>query len=130
MKVQDLFAYQKSFDLAMDIFNITKTFPREEMFSLTDQIRRSSRSVTANLAEGYRKRVYPKSFTFKLTDADAENTETQVWLEYSLACEYINQGNFNKLYDKSVEVGKLLNYMILNPQKFGVSSDIKLNTTN
>ncbi|MGO4906557.1 four helix bundle protein [Flavobacterium sp. W20_MBD1_R3] len=121
MKFQDLLAYQKSFSLAMKIFEITKSFPKEEMYSLTDQIRRSSRSVPANIAEGYRKRVYPKHFHSKLTDSDAENSETQVWLEFALKCSYINENTHSELLTVSNEVGKLINYMILNPQKFGVS---------
>lgn len=121
MRFQDLLAYQKSFSLAMKIFEITKSFPKEEIYSLTDQIRRSSRSVPANIAEAYRKRVYPKSFHSKLTDSDAENSETQVWLEFSLKCNYINENIYNDLLIESNEVGKLINYMILNPQKFGVS---------
>jgi four helix bundle protein len=121
MKFQDLLAYQKSFSLAMKIFEITKSFPKEEMYSLTDQIRRSSRSVPANIAEAYRKRVYPKHFHSKLTDSDAENSETQVWLEFALKCNYINKNTHNELLNESNEVGKLINYMILNPQKFGVS---------
>ncbi|MFE3869489.1 four helix bundle protein [Flavobacterium sp. LS2P90] len=120
MKFQDLLAYQKSFSLAMKIFEITKRFPKEEMYSLTDQIRRSSRSVSANIAESYRKRVYPKNFHSKLTDSDAENSETQVWLEFSLKCNYINESVYDELLNESNEVGKLINYMILNPQKFGV----------
>ena len=119
MKLQDLLAYKKAFDLAMKIFNITKTFPKEETYSLTDQIRRSSRSVCSNLSEAYRKRLYPKHFISKLTDSDAENSETQIWLEFSLACEYINQETFDELTKESIEVGKLINYMILNPRKFG-----------
>ena len=119
MKFQDLLAYQKSFSLAMKIFEITKRFPKEEMYSLTDQIRRSSRSVSANISESYRKRVYPKSFHSKLTDSDAENSETQVWLEFSFKCNYINESVYNELLNESNEVGKLINYMILNPQKFG-----------
>ena len=86
MTFQDLIAYQKSFELAMCIFEISKSFPKEETYSLTDQIRRSSRSVPANIAEAYRKRIYPKSFYSKLTDSDAENSETQVWLEFALKC--------------------------------------------
>ena len=121
MKFQDLLSYQKSFSLAMKIFEITKSFPKEEMYSLTDQIRRSSRSVPANIAEAYRKRVYPKHFHSKLTDSDAENSETQVWLEFSLKCNYISESIFNELLNESNEVGKLINYMILNPQKFGVT---------
>ena len=121
MRFQDLLAYQKSFSLAMRIFEITKSFPKEEMYSLTDQIRRSSRSVPANIVEAYRKRVYPKSFHSKLTDSDAENSETQVWLEFSFKCNYINEVIYNELLNESNEVGKLINYMILNPQKFGVT---------
>jgi four helix bundle protein len=120
MKFQELFAYQKSVELSMEVFLITKTFPKEETYSLTDQIRRSSRSVSANIAESYRKRSYPKNFVSKLTDSDAENSETQVWLEYSLRCKYINEEDFKRLLDSSIEVGKLINYMILHPEKFGV----------
>ena len=122
MKFQDLLAYQKSFNLDMKIFQITKTFPKEEMFSLTDQIRRSSRSVTATIAEAYRKRVFPKNFHNKLTDADAENSETIVWLEFALKCEYINETKLNELNSNCEEIGKLINYMILNPEKFGVKN--------
>jgi four helix bundle protein len=104
----------------MKIFQITKLFPKEEMYSLTDQIRRSSRIVPANIAESYRKRVYPKSFHSKLTDSDAENSETQVWLEFSFKCSYINESVYNEMLNESIEVGKLINYMNLNPQKFGV----------
>ena len=121
MKFQDLLAYQKSFPLTMKIFEITKSFPKEEMYSLSDQIRRSSRSVPANIAEAYRKRVYPKNFHSKLTDSDAENSETQVWLEFAFKCKYINEITYYELLNESNEVGKLINYMILNPQKFGVS---------
>lgn len=121
MRFQELLAYQKSFHLAMRIFEITKTFPKEETYSLTDQMRRSSRSVSANIAEAYRKRIYPKNFHSKLTDCDAENSETQVWLEFCLKCNYINQELFDELIKESNEVGRIINYMILNPQKFGVS---------
>ncbi len=119
-RFQDLLAYQKSFDLAMQIFEISKKFPKEERYSLTDQIRRSSRSVSANISEAYRKRVYPKHFVSKLTDSDAENSETQAWLQFSFKCNYIKEEIFNKLINQSEEVGKLINYMILNPNKFGV----------
>lgn len=121
MRFQDLLAYQKSFSLAMKIFEITKSFPKEEMYSLTDQIRRFSRSVPANIAESNRKRVYPKNFHSKLTDCDAENSETQVWLEFAFNCNYLNAGKYNEFLCESDEVGKLINYMILNPKKFGVS---------
>lgn len=119
MRFQDLLAYRKSFDLAMTIFQLSKSFPKEETYSLTDQIRRSSRSVSANISEAYRKRLYPKHFISKLTDSDAENSETQTWLEFSLHCEYISKDTFNSLLSDSDEVGKLINYMIQNPQKFG-----------
>lgn len=121
MKVQDLLAYKKDFTLAMDIYALSKKFPKEETYSLTDQIRRSSRSVCANLSEAYRKRRYPKHFISKLTDCDAENGETQTWLEFAVACKYISDEQFHILYEKSNEVSKLLNYMILNPEKFGAS---------
>ncbi len=121
MKVQDLLAYKKGFNLAMEIYYISKSFPKEETYSLTDQVRRSSRSVCSNLSEAYRKRRYPKHFISKLTDADAENGETQTWLEFALACEYISDNQFDELYKTSIEIAKLLNYMILNPEKFGSS---------
>jgi len=120
MKFQDLFAYKKSVDLAMRIFEISKTFPKEETYSLTSQIRRLSRSVSANISEAYRKRMYIKHFPSKLSDSDAENSETQVWLEFSLKCKYISKALFEDLMNDSVEVGKLINFMILNPNKFGV----------
>ncbi len=122
MRYQDLLAYKKGFEVAMEVFEISKTFPKEETYSLTDQIRRSSRSVCANIAEAYRKREYPKHFHSKLTDSDAENSETQTWLEFALACKYINEETFNKLTERNNEVGKLINYMLLNPGKFGVSN--------
>lgn len=118
MRFQDLLAYKKSFELAMEIFSISKSFPSEEKYSLTDQIRRSSRSVSANIAEAIRKRRYEKHFVSKLTDSDAENAETQVWLEYANACNYIDTIKFEYLTSKSLEVGKLLNYMMNNPDKF------------
>lgn len=123
MKFQNLLAYQKGFSLAMEIFEVTKEFPKEEMYSLTDQIRRSSRSVTITVSEAYRKRDYSKHFHSKLTDADAENSETQGLIEYAFACKYIDEIVFQSLLSKSTEVGKLINYMILNPSKFGVKTE-------
>lgn len=117
---KDLMAYQKAFRLAEVIFEISKTFPKEEKYSLTDQIRRSSRSVCANLAEAYRKRVYPAHFFSKLTDSDAENSESQVWLDFALSCEYIERSLYEELTLRSEEVGKLLNFMMNNPGSFGV----------
>lgn len=119
MRFQDLLAYKKSFSLAMRIFEITKTFPKEETYSLTDQIRRSSRSVPVTIAEAYRKRIYPKHFYSKLTDSDGENSETQVWLEFAKECKYISIDTYQELISESLEIGKLINYMLLNPEKFG-----------
>ena len=121
MDYRDLLAYKKSFDLAMKIFEVSKFFPKEEKYSLTDQIRRSSRSVTVTISEAYRKRVYPKNFFSKLTDAEAENTETQVWLNFALACGYLEQLKFDELTALNNVVGKLLYYMMNNPDKFGSS---------
>ncbi|MGM5469768.1 four helix bundle protein [Flavobacteriaceae bacterium LMO-SS05] len=123
MDFKKLIAYQKSFDLAMSIFEISKTFPKEETYSLTDQIRRSSRSVSSNIAEAYRKRRYLKSFISKLTDADGENSETSTWLDYALACRYIQNEDYTKCINEGLEIGKLINYMINNPDKFGVDTD-------
>lgn len=119
MKFDELLAYQKSFDQAMKIFELSKSFPKEEVYSLTDQIRRSSRSVTVNIAEAYAKRRYQKHFISKLTDSDAENLETQGWLQFSLACEYIDRPVYNDLLFQNMEIGKLIHYMINNPDKFG-----------
>ncbi|WP_142785459.1 four helix bundle protein [Changchengzhania lutea] len=120
MDFKKLLAYQKAFDVAMLIFEISKTFPKEETYSLTDQIRRSSRSVWANISEAYRKRRYPKHFISKLTDADGENSETNSWLDFALACEYISSEDYSKFSEQSKEIGKIINYMINNPGKFGV----------
>jgi four helix bundle protein len=123
MDFKKLIAYQKSFDLAMSIFEISKSFPKDETYSLTDQIRRSSRSVSSNIAEAYRKRRYLKSFISKLTDADGENSETSTWLDYALACSYIQNEDYSKCINEGMEIGKLINYMINNPVKFGVEKE-------
>ena len=115
---KDLIVYQKAFNLAMKIFNISKRFPKEERYSLTDQIRRSSRSVATCIAESYRKRNYEAYFVSKLSDADMENSETQVWLDFSLACEYVDHNEKNELEGISEEVGKMLKSMMESPQKF------------
>lgn len=117
-KVQDLLAYKKGFKLAMDIFHRTKKFPQEEKYSLTDQVRRSSRSVVTNLAEAYRRRRTLKYFEAKLNDCETELCETQVWLEFSLACEYISQKEFDTMNALANEVGSLLNFMAQQPKKF------------
>ncbi|MEW6467771.1 MAG: four helix bundle protein [Bacteroidota bacterium] len=115
---RDLTVYKKAFDLAMDVFHATKKFPAEEKYGLIAQIRRSSRAVCSNIGEGYRKRRYKAHFISKATDADMENTETQVWLDFALACDYISNDTFTDLLRKSDEVGRLLNHMIENPEKY------------
>ncbi|MFZ2430544.1 MAG: four helix bundle protein [Lutibacter sp.] len=120
MSFKTLLAYQKAFELSMEVFELSKSFPKEETYSLTDQIRRSSRSICTNIAEAYRKRAYQKHFISKLTDADSENSETQVWIDFSNSCSYINIKLQQNLTTKSIEAGKLINFMIANPEKFGV----------
>ncbi len=115
---KDLKVYQMAYSLAKEVFEISKSFPREETYSLTDQIRRSSRSVTVNIGEGYRKRRYPKHFTSKMTDADGECTETQIWLDHARDCKYINDETRNKLQKDYQEVGRMLGGMVDNPEKF------------
>ena len=113
-------AYVHAFKLAGSIFRMTKQFPKVENYSLTDQIRRSSRSVCANLAECYGRRRYPKHFQAKLADCASENFETQVWLDFALDSEYITEDVHSKYLDASEQVGKLLSYMQSHPDKFVV----------
>ena len=120
MSFKSLKAYEIAFNLAMKIFEVSKLFPKEETYSLTDQIRRSSRSVCSNIAEAYRKRLYPNHFKSKLSDSDAENSETQSWLHFAYACKYISEEDYVELSSQSEEVGKLINYMINNSGSFGV----------
>lgn len=115
---RDLKVYQKAYALAMEIFEITKSFPKEETYALTDQVRRSSRSVCRSIGEAYRKRQYPKYFVNKVSDADMENTETQISLDFAESCGYITSETNSDLQDKSEEIGRLLNHMIENPEKY------------
>jgi len=110
--------YRLAFEQAMRIFGTTKTFPKEETYSLTDQVRRSSRSVCTNLAEAYRKKRYPAHFISKTSDSDSENSETNVWIDFSLACKYIPADMHRNWIDRNEEIGKLLNHMINNPDKY------------
>ena len=103
---RDLKVYQAAFKLALDIFEISKTFPPDER-SLVDQIRRSSRATAAIIAEGYRKRVYPKLFVSKLIEADGEATETQVWLDFALANQYIDAAKHEEFVRRSEEIGRM-----------------------
>jgi four helix bundle protein len=115
---RDLKVYQLAYKLAMEIFHASKAFPKEERYSLTDQIRRSSRSVVANIAEAFRKRRYPNMFVSKLADSDAEATETQVWLDFARDCGYLPQQQHDALMSGYEEVGKMLGRMIATPEKF------------
>jgi four helix bundle protein len=115
---RDLIVYQKSYKLAMEIFEITKTYPKEEKYLLIDQIRRSSRSIPSNIAEAWVKRKYPKSFVSKLLDSLAEESETEVWIDMSQDCKYIEDQLHNNLLGRYMEVAKMLNSMINTPDKF------------
>ena len=115
---RDLTTYKKAYTLAMEIFEITKKFPKEEKYELTDQLRRSSRSVCRGIGEGYRKRQYPKHFSSKMSDADMKNTETQVSLDFAGACKYVSQEANRELRNKSEEVGRMLNHLVEKPEKY------------
>jgi len=115
---KDLIVFQKAYKLAIDIFEETKKFPSEEKFSLTDQIRRSSRSVCTNLAEAYRKRRYKAHFLSKLSDSESENTETEVWIDFSKDFKYLPEEKHADFFHRNTEVGKLIWHMINNPDKF------------
>lgn len=115
---KDLKVYQLSFQLSIELFELTKNFPKEEKYSLVDQIRRSSRSVCVNIAEAWYKRRYPKSFISKLVDSAGEAGETEVWIDFALEHHYLNEEQKSKLSDRYSEVGKMLNSMINQPEKF------------
>jgi four helix bundle protein len=124
MKIREhteLEVYKKAFDAAMSIFLATKKFPKDEMYSLTDQIRRSSRSVCANLAEAWRKRRYKAAFIAKLSDAEAEAAETQVWLQFALSYGYLNHNASDSLYQSYDEILRMLVAMINRPQAWVIA---------
>lgn len=106
--VRDLEVYRLAFDTAMEVFEITKSFPTEEKYSLTDQIRRSSRSVCVNLSEAWRKRRYKAVFVNKLSDSEQEAAETQTWLEFAWKCRYLDQDIFKKLDEKYEHIFAML----------------------
>lgn len=117
---KELNVYKVAFESSMEIFRITKAFPKDEVFSLTSQIRRSSRSVSANIAEAFRKRRYEKAFIAKLSDSEAEAAETQVWLDYSVECGYITREIYSTLFDDYENIiGKIIT-MINNPNKWSI----------
>lgn len=115
---RDLTVYKKTRQLSLEIFQVTKSFPKEEMFSLTDQIRRSSRSIGAQIAEAWAKRRYPKHFISKLTDADGEQQETQHWLIISADCGYLTEKQLAIYSEKCAEIGRLLGGMIAKAELF------------
>jgi four helix bundle protein len=119
----DLLAYRTSFQLSKEIFEATKQFPKEETYALTDQFRRAIRSVGANIAEAWGKRRYEKHFISKLTDADAERLETQHWLRTSYACEYVGNSQTEKMNERLLEIGRLLNGMIERSSTFVIKDD-------
>lgn len=115
---KDLIVYQKAHKLAMDIFELSEKFPKEEKFSLTDQIRRSSRSVSSCIAESWAKRLYIKAFVNKLTDSLGEEYETEDWLDYSRDCKYLSDSEYDQMISGYDEVRKMLISMINNPDKW------------
>ena len=123
---KDLTVYKKGFEMANMVFKLSKQFPIEEKYSLTDQVRRSSRSVTAQFAEGYRKKRYPLHFVSKMTDADGENAETQVWLDHAVACGYVTASDIAPIIGLTEEVGRMLGDMIEHPEKYGAIAQRKV----
>lgn len=113
-----LLGYQKAFTLAMRIYHVSKTFPQEERFGLTTQIRNSSRSVCTNIVEAYKRRRYKDYYISKLNDSETENAETQVWLDFAIACHYFTNEIYLELKSDNDEVAKLVLYMINNPDRF------------
>lgn len=114
----DLNVYKLAFKSAMIIYEVSKNWPKEEKYSLTDQIRRSSRSVCGNIAEAWRKRRYPAHFVSKLSDSDAEGAETQVWLSFASQCKYLNEQKYEKLIDNYDHIGRMLTIMMSNSNKW------------
>ena len=117
-KPEELQAFKLAFELACEIHLLTKTFPADEKYSLSDQIRRSSRSVCANIMEGYRKRIYPKSFISKLSDSAGENAETSLWLDFAWKFGYIGKEDYDRYKSQCDSVGKLISFMMKFPEKF------------
>src|SRR5271154_2035126 len=115
---RDLEVYRKAFDTSLTIFHLSKTFPSEEKYSLTDQVRRSSRSVCANLAEAWRKRRYEGAFISKLSDAEAEAAETQVWIEFAVKCNYLDREFGLRLYQTYDQVLATIVGMVNHPESW------------
>lgn len=121
---KDLKVYRLAYQLAMDIFTISRKFPSEEKYSLTDQITRSSRSIPANIAEAWHKRHYVKMFVNKIVDASGEAGETTVWLDFAHDCQYISDKQYNTFVEAYAEVNRMLFGMIIKPEKFAMHKHI------
>ncbi len=120
---RELRVYQLAFQSAVQIHELAKSFPAEERYSLTDQVRRSSRSICANIAEAWRKRRYPKSFVSKLSDADAEAAETLVWLDFTLHFGYLSDMLYKELADQYDHICRQLTLMMAEPQKWSPGAE-------
>jgi four helix bundle protein len=123
---RDLIVYRKARELSLAIFKLTERFPRKEDYSLTDQIRRSSRSIGAQISEAWAKRQYEKHFRSKLTDSDGELQETQHWIETALDCGYISQEEADSLLEKCIEIGRLLGGIMAKAEQFCRPSPYKI----
>jgi four helix bundle protein len=110
--------FEIAFNQQMLVFEMTKSFPKEELYSLTSQIRRSSRSVYSALAEAYRKTMYQPHLLLKLSDADSENSETSSWMDIAVSCKYVKEGDIAEIRDLNLQIGKLLNYMLQNIEQY------------
>lgn len=115
---KELKVYIQAYEIAMEIYELSKQWPPEEKYSLTDQIRRSSRSVCSNIRESWAKRKYEAYFISKLTDADGENSETDTWLDFAKDCGYLLKDDYARLCGKCRDVGKMLGSMLNNPIPF------------
>jgi four helix bundle protein len=115
---KDLNVYKEAYKLAMEIFHTSRQWPKEERYSITDQIRRSSRSVCTNLREAWAKRRYEAHFSMKLTDCDGENSETDTWLDFARDCEYLDEDDYSRLEKRCSKVGRMLGSMLKNPSPF------------
>jgi four helix bundle protein len=120
---KELIVYQRAYELSMRLFEISKTFPTEERYALTGQIRRSSRSICMNLREAWAKRRYPAAFIAKLTDCDGENSETDTSLDFARDCQYIDEQKHTELAGLTCEIGKMLGAMIQKPDRFLLTPD-------
>ncbi len=118
LRHQDLVVYKKAVDAAMRVFELSKSFPKEETYSLIDQIRRASRSVPANIAEAWRKRRYKAAFISKLNDSEGEAAETQTWIELAVKCQYVKRETAKELYTEYDEIISMLVSMSNNPNKW------------